>query len=256
VKGFVTILLSTLLLLPARAVDYSDCFLPGEKIRYKVSWMGIPLAWSETSAEQFIEDGRPLIRVRIISKTYKAYSHIYKVDDLVEAIIDPVTALPLRISFNIREGSRRKSQTTLFYHDQKMAIFRDRLTKDTREIPIERDTRDLISFMYANRKQDMQILTEQQHKLLVDGKLYALDLNILQDGNIKLPGYGTVPCVKIEPIAEFDGLFLRKGKISFWVSKQNRRMVTCMTAKIPVGKVSIKLQNVSGPGDDFWITNK
>ena len=55
------------------------------------------------------------------------------------------------------------------------------------------------------------------------------------------------------PIAEFDGLFLRQGKVFFWVSKENRRMVTWVEAKVPVGKVSVKLREVSGPGDDFWV---
>ena len=54
-------------------------------------------------------------------------------------------------------------------------------------------------------------------------------------------------------MGEFDGLFLRKGKIMFWVSKKDRRMITCIKAKVPVGKITAKLQRVTGPGNDFWV---
>jgi len=255
-KGFITIALTLLLVRSAAAVDYSDCFVPGEDVRYKVTWMGIPLAWSKISTERFIEDGQSLIRIRIKSKTYKAFAHIHKVDDLIDAIIDPVTALPLRVSYSIHEGSRHKSHFTTFDHVNKVAIFQDRITKDIKEVPIASDTQDLLSYIYSNRKKDLQILTEKPQRIWVDGKLYELGMKILKEGDMKLPNYGAVPSIEIEPIAAFDGLFLRQGKITFWVSKQNRRVVTCVNAKIPVGKISIKLQRTSGPGNDFWVTEK
>jgi len=236
--------------------DFSTCFIPGEAAEYKVFWMGLPLAWSKTSVDTITENGRELIRIRMVSKNYKAYSYIYKVDDASEVIVDPKTALPLRFDFRLHEGGRRKSHLTTFHHDKKVAIFKDRITKDIKEVPIESGTQDLLSFLYSSRNRSLDSLSNQTHTLFVDGKLYELDLDIRRDDKIKLPNYGKVPSVEIEPIAEFDGWFLRQGKIMFWVSKQNRRMVTCIKAKVTVGKITVKLQEVSGPGNDFWVNKK
>jgi len=123
-------------------------------------------------------------------------------------------------------------------------------------VPINDNTQEILGFLYAGRKKDLKQIASQTHTLFVDGKLYGLDLKIKKDKKIKVSDHGKVVSTEIEPIAEFDGWFLRKGKIFFWVSKENRRMVTCIKAKVAVGKVSIKLQNVSGPGDDFWIKKK
>ncbi len=230
--------------------DYSTCFIPGEVSEYKISWAGIPLARSTTTTDTLIENGRELIRIRMEAKSY---SRIYKVDDLTEVIIDPKTALPLRIDLSINEGNRQKSYLTTFYHDKKVAIFQDRISKDIREVPIESDTQDIFSFLFSMRNQELKTLTATPRKLFVDGKLYDLGITLQKESAIKLPAYVKVSSIGILPIAEFDGLFLRQGKITFWVSKQNRRMLTCIKAKVPVGMVTIKLQKVSGPGDDFWV---
>jgi hypothetical protein len=245
-----------LIAVAARAGDAGNGFIPGEVVEYKVSWAGLPLAWSKTSTDTLIEDGQERIRIRVVSQTYKAYAHIYKVDDVTEVIIDPETALPIRVDVTLNEGNRHRSHRTTFYHDKKVAVFQDRISKDIREVPIQSDTQDILSFIFARRNDDLEALASKRYQLLVDGKIYDLRMKIHKEGEIKLPAYGKVPSIQVEPIAEFDGLFLRKGKVKFWVSKQNRRMVTCIHARVPVGRISVKLQNVSGPGDDFWVNTK
>jgi hypothetical protein len=238
------------------AGDYTDSFIPGETAEYRITWMGLPLAWSKTSIEPINEDGRELVRLRMESKSYKAYNHIYKVDDLTDVFIDPETALPVRIDLRINEGGRKRSHLTTFHHDKQIALFQDRITKEFREVPITKTTQDVYSFIYANRNTPFEQLTGKTHRLYADGKMYELGMNILEEDRITVPNHGRVECVVVEPIAEFDGMFVRKGKILFWVSKEKHRMVTCVKAKVPVGKVTAKLQTVSGSGDDFWARSR
>lgn len=255
-KTPLTFLFAAATCLSIHAGGFEECFIPGEVSEYKVSWMGIPLAWSKTTTDTITEDGRELVRIRMESQTYAAYAHLYPVDDVTEVVIDPATALPLRLDLTLNEGSRHKSHLTTFNHKQGVAIFQDRLTKDFREVPIASDTKDVVTFLYSIRNQTWETLAAKKHKLFVDGEMHELGIETNETKNVDLPAYGKVPCTAIEPIAQFNGLFLRQGKIMFWVSTQNRRMVTCVQAKIPVGKITVKLQDVSGPGDDFWIKNK
>lgn len=251
-KLFVSIALIGMAALAGRADDFSSCFVPGEVVEYKVHWMGIPIAWSRITTDTITENERGLIRITMIVNTYAAYKHIFEVDDITEVIIDPVTALPVRHDWIINEGSIHKSQLTTYYHDKKVAIFQDRISKDIREIPIESDTQEIFSFIYANRNGDIEQLASRKHTLLVTGKLHELGLKISDYDNIKLAHYEKVPSIEIEPIADFDGIFLRQGKVFFWISKQPNRVITCIKAKVAVGKVTAKIHEISGPVKGFW----
>lgn len=254
-KRFISILVLSLFVFTAWGEDFTDCFVPGETVDYKIHWMGIPIAWSSVAMDTVTEDERDLIRIRMVTRTYAAYKHIFEVDDATEVIIDPETALPIRHDWIINEGSIHKSHLTTFDHKKKVAIFQDRINKDIREIPIESDTQEIFSFIYANRNADIEELASRKHKLLVTGKLYELGLKITDDKDIKLGEYGKVSSTEIEPIAEFDGIFLRQGKVFFWISKEKRRVVTCIKAKVSVGKITAKLHRVSGEGKGFWNNN-
>jgi hypothetical protein len=251
-KLFVSIALIGMAALAGRADDFSSCFVPGEKVEYKVYWLGLPIAWSTITTDTITENERDLIRIRMIVNTYAAYKHIFEVDDTTEVIIDPVTALPVRHDWIINEGSIHKSHLTTFYHDKKVAVFQDRISKDIREIPIESDTQEVFSFIYANRNGDIEKLVSRKHTLLVTGKLHELGLKISDNDDIKLAHYGKVPSIEIEPIADFDGIFLRQGKVFFWISKQPNRVVTCIKAKVSVGKITAKIHKISAPMKGFW----
>ena len=248
--------LSLLLLAPVMAEDFSACFFPGEVSEYKVSWMGVPLAWSRTTTESFTENGRELIRLHVVSKSYKAFAKIYKVDDVKNVIVDPKTALPLRLDIILNEGNIHTSQLTVFDHTNKTAQFIDRNADTTNHVEIASQTREIVSFLFAMRNEEMETIEATTHTLFSGGKLYEMDIEIKKESRVKLPGYGKIDCTKLEPIAEFDGLFLRKGKIMFWISQQNRRMITCIKAQVPVGKITVKLQSVTGPGNDLWVTKE
>ncbi|MDZ8120224.1 DUF3108 domain-containing protein [Pontiella agarivorans] len=255
-KYCASVLLCFALSFSVRAEDFSSCFVPGEISGYKVSWMGIPLAWSKSTTDTTNENGRELIRIRMVTQTYAAYSHIYKVDDITEVLIDPKTALPVRLDIILNEGSRKKSNETHFDHENRTAVYIDRLADTTNTVEIAADTREVMSFLYSMRQTDIADLTANVHTLFVDGKLHKMGVGFLKEKKAKLPTYGKVECSVLEPVAEFDALFLREGKIFFWVSKADRRMVTLVQAKVAVGKINVKLQKVSGPGDDFWVKEK
>ena len=231
-------------------------FIPGEVSEYKVTWMRIPLAWSRSVTDTIVENGRELIRLRMISKTYAPYTHIYKVDDVVEIIIDPETGLPLRQDVEIREGNRHKSQLTVFDHENLTAVYQDRITGTSTHVAINHDTLEIYSYIYSLRNRNIAELAANGHKLFVDGEVHDFGIRIGKDDKIKLPSYGKVESTAIEPVAAFNGLFLREGKITFWISKQNRRMITCIKAKVPFGKITVKLQSVAGPGVDFWVNTE
>jgi hypothetical protein len=249
-------LLINTLLSPARAPadDYSHCFVPGERAYYKVKWSGIPVAWSQTTTEEIEEEGQTLIRLRMESQTYSAYNHLYRVHNIYETILNPKTALPIRSDIRMNERGQHKNHLTTFDHQKGIALFMDRENNDIKEIPITPQTRDMLSFIFFSRHPDFNDLIGPTYQILVDGKIRPLQFKSEQKPkSFKIPAFGKVESIPLEPIAEFDGLFLRQGRITFWVSTQKHRIITCTEAKVTIGKITIKLDEFESPAAAFHL---
>lgn len=233
-------------------ISYADCFVPGETSEYKVSWMGLPLAWSKSTTEEFHRDGERLIRITMIAKNYAAYSAIYKVNNKTEVVINPESGLPRSLDIIQNEGSRHNSHITTFNHEDLSAVYIDRMANTTNTVEISEHTRDVFSFLYISRASTPEELSKQTQKIYVSGKIYDMDIKVRKEKKQNVPDHGKVECVQLEPIAEFDGLFLRQGRIFAWISKTDHQMITLMEAKVPVGKIKVRLQKVSGVDDPVW----
>lgn len=238
------------------ANTHASIFRPGETYRYKITWLGLPLAWAESSVDEIEHEGRKLIRIKMVAQSYAAYNTIYPVDDVTEVWADPETGLPVRVDVVTNEGDRNKSHFTTFYREQGVAIFQDRITKDIKEIPIKEDTLDVFTFIMKHRATNLDILGANTYQVYADGKLYDMELVIMDEDKVDLSEYGKVKSTEIEPHADFDGIFVRDGKVRFWISKQEPRVLTMMKASVPVGSVTIKLEKASGTGEPFWDKEK
>jgi hypothetical protein len=255
-KCLLVTLFSGISALAADQIDYSDCFVPGEVSEYNVSWAHLPIGWSRSSTETVFEEGRELIKIRMETQSYATYNAFFKVDNLMFVILDPKTALPLRLDRIQHQGDSHKSYLTTFDHAAGKAVSIDRLNNTTNVIAIGPETREMLSLIYASRTTEIDKLPTVTYPLLSNGELFDVQLKIKDTGKIRLSEYGRVASVELDPIADREGADLSDAKTTFWVSKETRRMITCVETKVSIGKVRVKLESVSGPGDDFWIKER
>ncbi len=230
-------------------------FPVGEELIYRVYWgvlsVGEARVWTEWVQDR--ESDRTLLAIRFRTRSNKVIATIYPVDDWLETLVDPMTFLPVRFEKNMREGRKRYHEITTFNHETLTASWTNLIRQTSREFPIEPDTRDLASFMYYLRGQPFRKGQQSQHRVMADEKIYDLFLRVAAEETVKLDPFGRVPCFRIEPDAKFEGLFVRKGKMTVWVSRDARCISTKITASVPVADVRIELVEVRGPGDDEWI---
>lgn len=233
----------------------APAFPVGEKLVYSISWNGIPVAWSEikTEADQF--EGRDVVAIRMRTRTYSFFNWFFKADDKHESIVDPATMLPLQFTKNLREGSYRCHEITRFDHAAGVAHYEHQTNGSKKTYPINSDTRDILSFMYSMRSVDFEPNSTNEFRVMADEKVYDLTVRTLDVEPIDLSHYDRdVDSLAMIPEASFDGLFVRKGEGTLWVSRDPRRVLTFAKMKVPFGNVRITLQEVQGPGEDFWIT--
>lgn len=231
-------------------------FPVGEELVYHAHWGVFYVAESRTTVNWTHHEGRALLAVRIRTKSNAVISTVYPVDDTVETLIDPATFLPVRFSKILNEGRYHTDEVTVFDHAAGKAYWHNRKKNERKEFAIDPDTRDIVTLMYWLRRESFKPGQTREFRVMADEKLYDLFVRVKDREELDNDTYGTLPTVRIEPDAAFQGLFVRKGKLTLWVSEDERRILTRVVAVIPVANVRIHLDRVLGPGNDRWVKNK
>jgi hypothetical protein len=227
-------------------------FQIGEELGYKIYWGIIPVGSATIKTEWTELNGRKLIAIRYRALSNKVISTIYPVDSTIESLIDPETFKSVRFTKNLREGKHRSHEVTEFDYQDLTANWTS-LAKGTKKtFPLEAETRDLVAFLYAIRAQPFVPNETSQYRVMADDDIYDLWVKVKDREPVKLPVFGKVDSIRVEPEAAFNGIFVRKGKITVWVSDDNRRFVTRVVGSVPVADIDVVLCEVHGPGDDSW----
>ncbi|NOU37039.1 MAG: DUF3108 domain-containing protein [Kiritimatiellaceae bacterium] len=247
---------SAVLLFAGSAAAGGLPFPLNERLDYRISWNGILVAWSTSTTGMIETNGTNYVFVRVETQTYPIFDVFYRVNDLHECLLDPETLLPVRFEKNMREGRSRYHDVTTFDYANGVARFENVGAGTVTNVPISADTRDYLSFMYFMRGQELTPGKTTTHHVLADDKVYEVLVHAGEIEKIGLSNYPDVPSLQLDPEAAFNGLFVRCGKATLWVSRDPRRLLTCMKAWVPFGRVTVRLNDVSGDGNDFWITKK
>ena len=228
--------------------------LIGEKITYHLFWGYVPVGTTVSWTEWAEYNGRKVIAIRIRTISNKFVEKLYPVDDTIESLVDPETFLPLRFTKNVSEGKTRHHETTTFDHTNLLAFWESKLSGKKRVFKLTPGIRDIPSLMYYLRTHTFTPGSREQFSVMADDKIYDLQLNVEKPERIELPLYGKVLSIKTEPEAAFEGLFVRRGKMWIWISRDKRSVATQVVVTVPVATVRAILWKIEGPGDDFWVT--
>lgn len=228
-------------------------FEVGEELHYRIHWGVMHVGDSYVTSEWIEENGRELLRIRYRTRSNSFLDRIYPVDDTIEAVIEPHSFLPVRFEKRLSEGRYRTHEVTVFDHENGKAYQTNRRKGTTREFDIEPDTRDLVTFMYYMRQHEFLPGDKASFRVMADEKIYDLHITAGPVETLKMQNYGKVRSIRIVPEAAFQGLFVRKGKMTLWISQDSRRIATRIQASVPVADVHVNLHRVRGPGDDFWV---
>ena len=218
-------------------------FTVGETLTYKINW-GVPVGDVVMTTRWVEENGQPLLAIKMRTRSNKFLSTFYPVDDTVESFLDPVTFLPVRFTKVLNEGTYKCDRLTTFDRTNKVARFETEGSAKGEEFAIPEDARDVMSFMYAMRRRRFSPGQTERFQVVDDGKIHDLTVKTVAYEDVKLPRLGKTRSVRIEPEAGFQGLFVRTGKITLWVSDDERRVLTQLTAKAPIGNFKAVLVDV------------
>ncbi len=205
----------------------------GERLTFHGHWMGIPVGsgWIEVK-ELTRLDGRPVYHIEAQGRSNAVLSAFYPVEDILHSYLDAATLQPLRFEKSQREGRYRAEEEVTFDYQRQIATYHSRLNGSTKDIPIPHDVQDIISAFYWLRTRTIDPRQPLSLNIYSDERVYTTTIQPHKMEILELLRRGTFPCVVLEPLAAFKGVFVKRGRLWCYFSADATRtplLVKCAT---------------------------
>jgi len=175
---------------------------------------------------------------------------LFKVLDIYESYVDPVTELPVKSIRNIREGRYRKYNVVLF--DHKTRADSSILTSDlTGKHVAPPRIHDILSCFYYFRNHILPVDTNLKKGELTTimtwfcDELYPIRLRYIGKDEVKTK-VGKIMCYKFNPVTETGRLFKTEEDVSFWFSADKNFLPVKIRFDIFVGAFSCEIVSYDG----------
>jgi hypothetical protein len=231
-----------------------DLWFPvGERLLYDMDWGVIPVGSTVVESEWAADGTSTVLHIRYTTRTNPFCDRIYRVDDLIEAWIDPATFLPIRFRKKLEEGSFRCDETTTFHRDRGTVLWASLTENRVLEYNAPPDLHDIVSLMYLLREHPFVPGATNTFAVAGDQGPTEIQVETVRAVRVDTPGYGKRPAVQLRPRVSGDSLFQRKVPDQVWISTDQRRLLLQMTVDVPLGHITMGLRTVEGPGAAEWV---
>lgn len=227
----------------------SSFFYPGEKLVYKISYLGLTVGEAQAEIETLEEwNGRPAYHMVVRVKSHPVLDWIYKVRDEHHTWIDAENLHSLRYEKKLREGRYRVHEVMTYDQEAHTAVYESLTNKSRKEMFIPKNVQDQLSCGYFFRTLKIEPDTVVKIPVNADEKNWELEVKLFQSEPMEIEEVGIFQALEAEPVIKFQGIFVKRGKIRGWISLDERRIPLMMKVKVPVvGHITARLSSYT-PG--------
>jgi hypothetical protein len=235
-------------------------YIVGEKVTYNIHYGVITGGTASLELKSDTLNGKEVWHSKLLAKTTGIADAIFKVLDIYESFIDPVTELPVKSIRNIREGRYRRYNEVLFDHKTRAdsAI----LTSDLTGIHITpQGIHDILSCFYYFRNHILPVDSNLKKGGLITittwftDELYPIRLRYIGTDEIKTKA-GKIKCYKFNPVTETGRLFKTEEDVSFWFSADKNFLPVKIRFDIFVGAFTVEIMSYEGLAYPLEIKKK
>ncbi len=231
---------------PVAAQEAPSRKLPaGERLIYSVRLLGFEVGKGEARVRRIVTlRGRKAYHIQVRVRSAPILDWIYKVRDVHHSFIDVEKLHSVRYEKILREGRYRADEIMEYDQEEHLGRYYSRKNQSQKEMMIPPDVQDQLSSGYWFRLQEkFEPGTEIEIPVNADEKNWDLRVKVVKRTKVKLAGFKeTFEAIEIEPEIEFQGIFIKRGKIRGWMSLDERRIPLKMTVKIPIlGRITARL---------------
>ena len=247
-------LLFTLCMLLSLNASFSQ-IKPNEKLVYAASYnmsgLLTHLAQVSMETETMKTSKKNFLHLSCQAATFSKWDSFFKIRDLYESYVDPITLRPSLYKRSINEGGYTKSEKYAFKGDGKTILSttkRKNKPETKKTFTVGGATQDVVSILYKLRTVDFQNFKNGQTKSFVivfDEKEIPVLVKFMGKETISAGNLGSKECFKISISAKTDAL-KGKDKNLIWLTADPKKIPTLIKFSIPVGTGQLTLSSATG----------
>ena len=216
----------------------------GERLVYSVRLFGIEVGKGEAEVKEIVTlRGRRAYHLVVKVRSASILDWIYKVRDVHHSYLDTEKLHSLRYEKILQEGRYHADEEMDYDQEKHQANYHSRKNGSRKQMLIPPHVQDQLSSGFWFRLQEVRPGTQLDVAVNADEKNWDLEVKVLKKIKMKVPILGNIEAVEVEPEIQFQGLFVKRGKIRGWMALDERRIPIKMTVKIPVlGSITAELK--------------
>ena len=218
------------------AGNLEPAFSRGETLDYELVWLHLTGGKARMTVAPQPADATNL-RLTSIAQSSSSFSRIYKVRDEIESVVQRANFSTIRYRKDLREGSRRKNDTTTFANGI--------ATRKGKTYPVTTPVFDPLSLVYYMRTQDLTPGRSLHYTVFADKKSYDVLANVTRREEIETP-LGKFNTVVVEPQMHGGGLYRDEdSKLTIWYSDDERHLPVRIRSDVKIGTITMTLRGVT-----------
>lgn len=226
-----------------------NVYKPGEKINYTIHYGLLTGGSASLELKRDTLDGREVWHSVMVARTTGFTDALFRVLDIYESYIDPVTQMPVKSIRNVREGRYKKYNEVLFDHNTRKDS--SILTSDLTGVHIAPPgIHDILSCFYYFRNSIMPYTDLNKGDVITimtwfTDELYPIRLKYVGLDEVKTK-HGKIKCHKFNPVTEKGRLFNTEEGISFWFTADKNYLPVMIRFDIFVGSFTVEMTDYEG----------
>lgn len=228
---------------------------PNEKLIYAASYnmsgLMTQIAQVSMNTEIVKTSKKSFLHLTWEASTYTKWDSFFKIRDLYESYVDPLSLSPSLFKRSTNEGGYTINQKYIFGADNKSINSTSKFqngAEQKKNVSIGNTTRDIISMVYKLRTVDFSKYKAGQvisFTLVFDEKEYPISIKLMGRETVSAGNLGKKDCYVLSIGAKTDKL-RGKDKNLIWLTTDSNHTPVLVRFSIPVGTGQIALSNASG----------
>ena len=216
---------------------------------YNMSGLMTQLAQITMTTETVTTAKNTYLHLNCEAATYSKWDKFFKIRDLYESYVNPLTLRPSLYKRSIDEGGYIKKEKYVFKGNQVQSTMKRKNKPETQKtFPVGGATQDIVSIIYKLRTVDFSKFKVGQTKaftIIFDEKEIPVVVKFMGNETITAGNFGKKECYKISIGAKTDAL-RGKDKNVIWLTADTRKIPALIKFSIPVGTGQLSLTSATG----------
>lgn len=227
-------------------------FVPGERLTYEITWAFITAGTGTLEVlPDTVVEGVPARHYRATAQSTPFIDTFYRLRDKMDAYTDLSVRRSLLYDKKQVEGDYKRD-IVLKFDWQKRELMRYKQGEYRDSMPLDSDTLDPLSMLFAFRSQPLDVGFEFRSPV-TDGKEREVGTAKVVAREIVTTKLGSFDTFLVEPHMERVGTVFKTApgaKLQVWITADERRIPVKVKSKVAIGHVTMELVRIepSPPG--------